>query len=412
MKYKENHIIYLTKALFIFIFSTFLFSSCTEQFVLQSNTFEDILVVNGIITNELRKQEIKITRTYRLEEDKPVLEKGANVYITDSDNTVYEFEEDIDSYVSKLEFKAISGKTYQLNIITKDGKSYSSTPETLTSESEVHITPTVQTINGEKGVQIDISSFDPTSQSKFYRYEYDETYKIVAPKWSPNKHDLAPFVTPQGDPDFIVVPRTNGESKTCYTTKKLDDLLLKSTIGLTEDRIDFPIRFISVKDPIIRERYSIVVRQYVQNLASYTYYKTLKDLSISKSILSQMQTGYNYGNLKSNENPSEKVVGYFEVSSVSSQRIYFNYRDVFPKEVNYPPYFIECTEETLSNCFDRGCGGPKILSYVGSISFLYFFRYGADLPARTHYAKYVFVPADCGDCTKFSSNIRPLFWTD
>jgi hypothetical protein len=412
MKFKSYRI-NLIKTILVFFLSSFLFSGCTEQYVMQTNTFEDILVVNAIITNEFRLQEIKLNRTYRLEEDKSPFEKGANVYVTDSDNTVYEFEEDLDSYISKSEFKAVPGKAYQLNIITKDGKSYSSTPETLTAESEVKITPTVQTIDGEKGVQIDISSFDPTSQSKFYRYEYDETYKIVAPKWSPNKHVLAPFVTPEGNPDFIVVPRTNGESKTCYTTKKLDDLLLKSTIGLTEDRIDFPIRFISVKDPILRERYSIVVRQYVQNLASYTYYKTLKDLSISKSILSQTQTGFNYGNLKSNDNASEKIVGYFEVSSVSSQRIYFNFRDLFPKETNYPPYFIECTEENLPNCWERFCGGPKILSYINSISFVYYNRIRDYSPGRnSDYSAYIFVPAKCGDCTKFSSNIKPLFWID
>ena len=408
----KNNFIDLFKVLFVFFVSSLLLSSCTEQYVMQTNTFEDILVVNGILTNELRLQEIKLNRTYRLEEDKAPFEKGANVYVTDSDNIVYEFEEDVDSYLSKSEFKAEAGKTYQLNIITKDGKSYSSTSETLTAISEIKVTPTVQTIEGQKGVQIDISSFDPTSQSKFYRYEYDETYKIVAPKWTPDKHEVAPFLTPDGNPDFIVVPRTNGETKTCYSTKRLEDLLLKSTVGLTEDRVDFPIRFISVKDPIIRERYSIIVRQYVQNLASYTYYKTLKDLSISKSILSQIQTGFNYGNLKSNDNAAEKIVGYFEVSSVSSQRIYFNYRDLFPTDTYYPPYFIDCSEVELLNCWDRGCQGPQILSFVGSISSLYSFRYGADLPDRRHYAKYVFVPADCGDCTKFSSNIKPLFWID
>ncbi|WP_281323326.1 DUF4249 domain-containing protein [Flavobacterium aestivum] len=403
MKIKDNITSHFIK--YILIFSVILFTSCTEQYVLQSNTFEDILVVNGIITNELRLQEIKVNRTYRLEENKPVFEKGANVYITDNDNTVYEFEEDVDSYISKSAFKAIPGKKYQLNIITKDGKSYSSTPEILTPESEVQVTPIVQTNEGEKGVNINVSSYDPTGQSKFYRYEYDETYKIIAPYWNPNKYIIAPYLTPDGDPDFLVVPRT-GETRTCYTTKSLDDLTLKSTVGLTEDRINFPIRYISVKDPILRERYSIIVRQYVQNLASYTYYKTLKDLSISKSILSQTQTGFNYGNLKCNDNPNEKIVGYFEVSSVSSKRIFFNFIDIFPKEANYPPYFIKCNTIEKSNCFkEKGCGGAFIEAYVNSVFYVY---YGSTDDNRI----YTFVEADCGDCTKFSSNIKPLFWID
>jgi hypothetical protein len=407
MRIKNNATIHTIRCIFIFVFSAFLFSGCTEQYVLQSNTFEDILVVNGIITNELRLQEIKVTRTYRLEEDRPIFEKGANVYITDNDNIVYEFEENIDSYVSTSEFKAIPGKTYQLNIITKDGKSYSSTPETLTAESEVQATPTVQTINGERGVQIDVSSFDPNSKSKFYRYEYEETYKIVAPFWSPDKYKVGPDLTPEGFPTFVVIPRI-GETKTCYSTKKSDDIILKSTVGLTEDRTNFPIRFISSKDPILRERYSIMVRQYVQNLASFTYYKTLKDLSISKSILSQTQTGFNYGNLKSNDNPNEKIVGYFEVSSVSSKRFFFNFLDIFPKE-RIPPYFIDCGRLEKNNCFatspHSGCEGYGILALVNSAFYVLY-------ETSANNFLYTFVPADCGDCTKFSSNLKPIFWID
>jgi hypothetical protein len=56
----------------------------------------------------------------------------------------------------------------------------------------------------------------------------------------------------------------------------------------------------------------------------------LKELSGSDGILSQNQPGFFFGNIKSVENPNEKVIGYFEVSSVSSQRIFFNYEDVFP----------------------------------------------------------------------------------
>jgi hypothetical protein len=407
MKFKNNFAIHPIRVVFVFLLTTLLFSSCTEQYVLQSNTFEDILVVNGIITNELRFQEIKLTRTYRLEEDKPAFEKGANVYVTDSDNTVYEFDEDVDSYVSKSEFKALPGKTYQLNIITKDGKSYSSTPETLTTESEVHITPTVQTTNGEKGVQIDVSSFDPNNKSKFYRFEYEETYKVVAPQWSPDNFILAPYLT-NGNPDFLVVPRI-GETRICYTTKKTDDIILKNNAGLSEDRINFPIRFISIKDPILGERYSIVVRQYVQNLASYTYYKTLKDLSISKSILSQTQTGFNYGNLTSNDNTKEKIVGYFEVSSVSSERIFFKFRDIFPLETNLPPYFTDCVFESNLYCFKaKGCGGENIVSHINSVNFAFYMKVGK----KNQLPSYIFVTAACGDCTKISSNIKPLFWID
>ncbi|WP_166922847.1 DUF4249 domain-containing protein [Flavobacterium poyangense] len=408
MEFTNRHIkfLYKTFALILFCLSI---GSCTEQYVFQTNTFESIPVVQAIITNELKKQEIKITRSYRLEEYGPTAEKGATVYMTDSDNNTYEFEyEDFsDLYVSKNPFQAIPGKSYQLNITTNDGKSYSSATETLTPVNEIQVEPKIETVDGEKGVQIVVTSHDPTAKSQFYRFEYDETYKIVSPDWIPNKLKPDPS-NPTTDYTYLIVPRDSGESRVCYTTKKSDDLMLISNVGLSEDKINLPIRFIDIKSPILYERYSIIVREYVQNLTSYTYYKTLKSLSTSASLLSQIQPGFNYGNLKCNDNPDDKIIGYFEVSSVSSKRIFFTFRDIF-KDDPYPPFIADCRNKIeLPNCFnEKFCRGPQIYSIVTGSGMEYVF-YATPNKGVT----YIFTPAPCGDCTKISSNIKPLFWID
>ena len=42
-------------------------------------------------------------------------------------------------------------------------------------------------------------------------------------------------------------------------------------------------------------------------------------------------------------NSNEKVLGFFDVSSVSSKRLFFNFREVFPSNlIPGPPYFIDC----------------------------------------------------------------------
>jgi hypothetical protein len=405
MKLRILDIRYLHKS-FVLILLCLTISSCTEQYAFKTSTFENILVIQANITNEYKKQEIKISRSYRFEENGPTNEEGATVYVTDSDNNSYQFgfEKISGLYVSNSEFQAVPEKTYQLNVITKEGKSYSSNVQSLTAASEIQVEPKVATIDGQKGVQIVVSSYDPDAKSKFYRYEYDETYKVIAPSWTSDKLIVAPFTT-DGHPDFLVVPRTE-ETRICYTTKKSDDLFLLNTLGLSEDRIDYPIRFIDIKSPILNERYSIIVRQYIQNLESYTYYETLKSLSTSKSIFSQVQPGFNYGNLKSNDDPSEKIIGFFEVSSISSKRIFFNFRDIFFDDP-YPPYYFECFITPYSNCWtERGCGGNKILSLVNGSGTEQVY-YGADAKGN-----FYFVTAPCGDCTKISSNIRPLFWRD
>ncbi|HMI07680.1 MAG TPA: DUF4249 domain-containing protein [Flavobacterium sp.] len=376
-------------------------TGCTEQYALQTDTFEDAIVVEATITNELKNQEIKISRTYKLEENGPQFESGATVNVTDDSGNQYDFEENAGTYISQIPFQAIPGRSYQLNIITNKGISYTSSPEILTPVNPIiDVVPSVQVRDGIRGVEINVSSYDPTASSKYYRYKYEETYKIIAPKWSPSQ---AVVSGEAGNYEIDLVPH-EGETRTCYSTKNSTDIILTNTSGLSEDRVYYPIRFISNKNYIITHRYSILVTQYIQNLASYTYYKTLRETSGSGSILSQNQPGFFYGNLKS-ENPNEKVIGFFEVSSVSSKRMFFNYVDLFPGE-KAPPYFTKCDIQTFGFCFDYAlpeCDGYNLISAIQTNSLLYYS--GAN-------DTYNMVIPPCGDCTTFSSNIKPSFWTD
>lgn len=381
----------------LFLLLLFLVESCTEQYVLQTNTFEEALVVEARLTNELKKQELKISKTYRFEDNGPLFESGATVFVSDNMGNHYPFEEQDGIYVSTIEFKAEPEKTYRLNIKTKEGKSYISTTETLTTSNNIEsLEPSVIFKDGERGVQINVNSYDPSATSKYYKYEYEETYKIIAPKWVLNKAVVT------GPKEVSLFPRTT-EAKTCYSTKTNADVIITTTAGLNEDRINFPVRFISNQNYIISHRYSILVRQYVESLAAYTFYKTLKQLSATGSILSQNQPGFFYGNIKSVENPDEKIIGFFEVSSVSSKRIFFNYADLFPNEA-LPPYYTKCDELVLNFCFiSPGCSGDQIIEGLNDNTLVHFYRDGN---------VYHMYTAPCGDCTTFSSNIIPSFWTN
>lgn len=388
----------------------FVINSCTEQYVFQNNTFEDALVVEATITNELKKQEIKLSRTYRLEDTEETFESGATVMVTDNLGNSYLFEEQSGKYLSETEFQAEPNRTYQLNITTENGKTYSSSQETLTTVNNMEsVIPTVTYKDGQKGVQINVNSYDPNRTSKYYRYEFEETYKIIAPYWDSDRAYLIPAVPGASHPEIGLTPRV-GESKTCYSTDYSKDIILTSTVGLIEDRVNFPVRFISNQNYIIMHRYSILVRQYIQNLQAYTYYKTLRDLSGSESILSQNQPGFFYGNIKALENSNEKVIGFFEVASVSSQRIFFNYTDLFPGEP-LPPYVDDCDIKDWVFCFEStnpDCKGTQLIQAIGGNTLLYLDNFV--YPSNSNYQVYRMVPPPCGDCTTFSSNVIPPFW--
>ena len=83
MKNKSYISIFITLCI-----ASFYIFSCTEKIELKTESFEDVLVVETTITDELKYQEVKISRTYILESSNPILEKNAKVRIEDSNKNV------------------------------------------------------------------------------------------------------------------------------------------------------------------------------------------------------------------------------------------------------------------------------------------------------------------------------------
>ncbi|QOG02758.1 DUF4249 domain-containing protein [Flavobacterium sp. MDT1-60] len=397
----------LFRFLTILILSTT--AGCTTPYDYQTNGFDDVITIEATITDQFKTQEIKLTRTYKLEEKVPTFETKAIVFVTDDKGNKYDFKENAGTYTSINQFQASPDRTYELHIRTQDGRSYISNAEKLPQQTQIEsVNADAITKAGVLGVEITVNSTDPTNSSKYYRYEYEETSQIIAPKYYPEM-----LVANNGRVTFQ--PR-NYEARICYTTEKSNTLLLTSTSHLSEDKVsNFPVRFISSKDKFIRNRYSILVKQYVQSLAAHTFSETLKEISATGSILSQTQPGFFYGNIQSETNPSEKVIGYFDVSSYSEKRIFFSFTELFPKEPK-PQYQYECPSEIpesdfpqyfFNYCFstnpNAGCQGNLIVEYIRTRIKVFFPNEGN---------LYLLYPIECGDCTSFSSNIKPSFWID
>ncbi|UOK42701.1 MULTISPECIES: DUF4249 domain-containing protein [Flavobacterium] len=414
---------YILKTIAVLLFFSSIIS-CTEPYQLETNTFDEAIVLEATITNELKKQQVKVSKTYHLEESGPTFETGAEVYIEDDLGNQYEFTEGDNVYESNVQFQAVPGRQYQLFVTTANGSEYVSTKETLTTPTEIEsLSTTVVLKGGQTGVEIGVNSYDPSGTSKYYRYEYEETSQITAPKWNPFNTILLdqPRICGSigGSIGIFLGFETIGfeprprDTRVCYITKKSDELFLTTTTAFNEDRVtNFPVRFIANTDYTIAERYSILVKQYVQSFEAYTFYKTLKDMSGSGSLLSPNQPGFFSGNIKSATNPKEKVIGFFEVASISSERIFFNFRDIFPN-THLPVYPYECTEYTFDSMnfgdgpyneeYPCGSGGPG-----GALR--------ADIrdDRRLHYKSafpiFTMVIAPCGDCSSFASNVVPPFW--
>tara|TARA_R110000850_G_scaffold41434_1_gene106187 strand:+ start:88528 stop:89766 length:1239 start_codon:yes stop_codon:yes gene_type:complete len=395
-------------------------TSCTDPYAFQNDSFEDVLVIEATVTNELKKQEIKVTRTFQLEEKDPIFEKNATVFITDDLGNQFNFEEQNGKYISQNEFQAIPIRQYQLFVNTSNGKEYQSTIEELPSISnQVELNASATNLFGVDGVEITANSFDPTNSSKYYRFEYEETYKIVSPYWTSDSLNLSYNPT-----NFIVstwITQKSYNSKVCYNTEYSNEILLANTTAISEDKItDFPVRFIPQNNSIIAHRYSILVKQYVQNLEAHTFYSKLKELSnTNTNILSPKQQGFVEGNMNNRTDNSEKVIGFFDVSSVSKKRIFFNYNDFFEgeSENNYPfkcipkgysEYLevVDCNRNPPYKDIPPYCEYGKYALYLELVTYKSGIYAGYDGDTASFLTTFPI----CGECNRLWSTEVPSFW--
>jgi hypothetical protein len=116
------------KKLLTYIILMLLLTSCEEQtdWDLQPGN-NDFIVVDGIITNELKVQKITIMKPVTKINDQPQPITGATVLVS-SNQLTYNFHEDPDQpgiYLSDKAFIGIKNRTYSL-LITTNNKVYSS----------------------------------------------------------------------------------------------------------------------------------------------------------------------------------------------------------------------------------------------------------------------------------------------
>ncbi len=377
---------------------------CIEPFEGTFEDFESALVIEATITNEMQQQEILLTRTYEFEADGPSAEPNAMVNVSDDTGNVFAFEDTGEGiYLSTQPFAAQAGRDYQLSITTQDGRSYGSNVTQLTAETLIDEVTAERITNdlGQDGMAILVNSFDPTGNSKNYRYQYQETFRIIAPEWTPTSL----IGDPAGGCAVLKVPNTT-DIEVCYGTDSSNTIILTSTEDLEEDRVNrFMVRFIARDNYIISHRYSILVKQFVQSNEAFTFFETLNELSGSESLFSQTQPGFLQGNVFSNDNRDERVLGFFDVSSVSQERIFFNYSDFYPDEP-LPPYIEECRPSSPPIASPGGCVLRPILESGAGI------YAGDNGEPMIGEGPFFIVSRACGDCKVLGASEVPDFWIE
>ncbi len=364
--------------------------SCVEEIPIESDGFEEAIVIEGTVTNELKQHQIKLSQAFAIDTAGPNPLSGANIKVRGNSEYIFK-ETEPGIYISRDSFAAQTGVNYQLNILA-NGEEYESAPMQLTSTSSIgELEANRIDYRGENGVAITLNNQSSTGTASYYRYEYIETLKFNS-----NYSKIKDLILVDGEPVEIIKQR---EEYTCYQTNDSQEILLATTNSLSEDSVNhLLIKFISSDDPSLSNRYSLFVKQFVISRDAYTYYKILEELSGSDNLFSQSQPGFFAGNIANINDPEEKVIGYFDISSVTTKRTYFNYGDFYNPQGIRPRFvsFARC-EETL----------PDISTLISQIE-----QNLVRWSSTTLSGGIQVVPRSCVDCTVFGTNEKPEFWED
>ncbi|NND80686.1 MAG: DUF4249 family protein, partial [Maribacter sp.] len=349
--------------------------------------------------------------------------RNAQVVVVDDSGVEYDFYESRPGiYESGTQFAAANDNAYHLKITTADGKGYTSKSMAINGTSEIinAYAEKVVTDTGVEGIGIFIDNESAAGNAENFRFTYDETYKIIAPEWSPYEFKLTNY-----DPCALPVPTYNleiverqEEQQTCYNTVA-SNTIIQTQLNTTGSGVEkFMVRFIAKDNFIISHRYSIEISQLVTGIDSYGFYEQLNDFSQTGNIFSQVQPGFIEGNVSSNDGVQGSVIGFFDVASVSNKRMFFNYTDFYANEA-LPPFPFNCgvhssPESHRSYCASGPDGGnscPQSIIEMVNLDLIRYVDENFD-NIGTCPGPYTYVPSICGDCTTMGSNVVPEFWIE
>ena len=369
--------------------------SCVKPYDFDPGNYETILIIEARLSNVPGKQEVKITYSYPLDTILNETINEAVVWVEDQDgNATYYSNQENGVYLSSEGFSGTIGNTYQLHIEMPDGEEYVSEEETLNPPVEIDSIygqylqkASENSANNTGGIQFFIDSKE--SNQSFYRYEWTEAYKIVAPY--PASH----YVTA----DSMLV-KMDSSTGICYKEGSSNELIYGTTNNSTVNRmVEFPVRYVSEETQYLRTRYTILVKQYSISQKAYIFYKQLDENNKSGGSLFDQQSGAVVGNITNVTNPDKNVVGFFEVAGVSEKRAYFE------------P--IDLDERFNQSNFPYNCRPDQIITTTPDSAYYYVNETGGVIFYFSLMPPQIGIHARaCTTCTFYADITPPSYWEE
>jgi len=271
--------------------------------------------------------------------------------------------------------------SYKLKIQTKSGKQYE------TDFLPVTATPPIDSVTWsrpENDLEIYVHTHDPNNNTRYYRWEYSETWEYHAFYESDLKYENGRIINL---PDSLL-------TFVCWSSDASGSIILGNTTALSEDKVSYQTLLVLPNaSPKASVKYSINVKQVALTEDAYNFWSILRKNTELTGTLFDPQPSQLPGNIKSVTNPGERVIGYISVGGVSEKRIYI-------KNTELPGWPIRPAEEFSCKTLDPMPNPLEFLDQDTTYGPAYFLS-GALLLAKKN----------CMDCRRRGgSTVRPAFW--
>ena len=362
--------------------------SCVSPYEADIENEPQLISIEASLIKGEPEQTVKVSITASLNSSTFIPVRGCDVSLIDEFDNAWHYR-DLTGGIYRTSVpdeELIHGRHYKIRVITTDGNVYESDYEMLNPGIELDslyydIEDKVDNISGESytGIQFFLDVKAGEDESRYFRWRIDETYEYTS--FAPISYFyLDDTHTPNLPADPWAVYR-------CWQGGEISGLFQSSTMNLYQnEKKRIHLNYVSALTERLRIKYSLQVKQYTLSEDAYNYFEQNRLATEDADGLYTRQPRQPITNIVNVDDESERVLGYFWVSTQTSQRIfvsridemevlaeecaYWEYSDLEDGEGPFPIYLFDDKNSgklyvSSRDCFDctRRGGSNTIPDY-------------------------------------------------
>lgn len=328
----------MSKNTLIILFILPALNACIEPFTPEINEYQNMLVINGKITNQEGYQYVEVSHASSFNNPVRFQESGCDVKVYDDKGNIFQYNESSPGYYRCLiDTEYLSENTrYKLVVVTKDNVTYESGFDQMLPCADIdtvyyevsEIPADNYLLSPYPGIQFYVDTKEAEGGVSNYRWELEETYEYHSRYNEGDWYDgEIHFTYPDDYADSLVVCWRGGKLKGIYTMSTRNYATNKITRGL--------LNFVDNQTDRLSVKYSLLVKQFSLSDSAYDYWSNMKQLTQETGGLYETQPIRLTGNIRNRDNPDETVLGYFWASSFKQKRVF--YKRNFEFSIVEPP---------------------------------------------------------------------------